>query len=499
MRILSLSTLLFAVLCNLANAQHRVSDIPNPKQQGQDFFVSNPDGILSSYAVDSLNALAREIEAKTTAEVAIVAVDAFDGGDDFEFALELFQTWGIGKEENDNGLLLFIATGSRAYRFITGYGMEATLPDALLKRIGEQYLVPEFRRGNYDEGTLASVLAIRDILLDPQKAAELNAEIRKQSFFYRYQDVGIYSLIIILLTFATLKWMGYIIQKKVVVGKRKRTKYIEHDGLAAVGGCGCLAMILFIGIFVFWFWGIDPKAIFQMKLIPWYLAAGGSLAILIKFGKGEEHVRKSYRDAENRLSALKAYHRWMVIPMLLSPLSLFSLFAYFKRKRALEVQLVPPDDSGNWKRLDRDKLKAKTDLLDDGQLNEERNLSRVYQIWEHTQTGEIRAVGWPGLHEKKFSECPSCHYRTLKKPFVKTLEAATYRAAGKGERMEACAFCDYEKSLGIVVIPKKVRSSSSSSGGGSSSGGSSGSFGGGSSSGSFGGGSSGGGGAGGHW
>src|SRR5690606_7261867 len=244
-RIVTLGTLLFVMLWNLANAQYRVVDIPSPKQQGQGFFVSNPDGILSSYAVDSLNAIAREIEANTTAEMAIVAVDAFDGDDDFEFALELFQTWGIGKQENDNGLLLFIATQSRAYRFITGYGMEAALPDALLKRIGEQYLVPEFKQGNYDESTLATVSAIRDILLDPQKAAELKAEMRKQSFFYRYQDVGIYSLVIILLTFATLKWMGYIIQKKIVVGRRKRTKYKGQNGLAAVGGCGCLVLILF--------------------------------------------------------------------------------------------------------------------------------------------------------------------------------------------------------------------------------------------------------------
>ena len=157
----------------------------------------------------------------------------------------------------------------------------------------------------------------------------------------------------------------------------------------------------------------------------------------------------------------------------------------------MQVRFIPPDDSGNWKRLDRDQLKTKTDLLDNGQLSEEKILSRSYQIWEHVQTGEIKTVGWDGLRKKNFSECPSCHYRTLKKPYVKTIKAATYSAPGEGERIEECAFCDYRVSLGTVVIPKKVHRSSSSSGSGSSSGGGS--------SGSFGGGSSGGGGAGGRW
>ncbi|PPL02201.1 TPM domain-containing protein [Parapedobacter indicus] len=486
-----LNSLLWCVaMCGVAVAQYSIAEIPNPKQQGQDFFISNPDGILSGYAVDSLNALAREIEGHSTAEVAIVAVTDFAGDDDFEFALKLFQTWGIGKKENDNGLLLFIATERRAYRFITGYGMEAVLPDALLKRVGEQYLVPEFRQGNYDGGMLATASALRDILLNPERAEELKAEMRQQSFFYRYQDVGIYSLVIIVLTFAVMKWIGYVAEKKIVTDKRRKS--VGQNGLAAVGGCGCMVMILFIGVFALWFTGMDPKAIFQVKLIPWYLALGGSLAISIKYSKGEEYIRKAYRDEKNRLSALTSYHRWMVVPLVLSPLSLIGLFIFLGRRNAMRIRFVPPDDSGNWKRLDRDQLKAKTDLLDEGQLSEEKNLSRSYQIWEHALTGEIKTVGWDGLRKKNFSECPSCHYRTLKKPVVKTIKAATYSASGEGERTAECAFCDYRVSLGTVVIPKKVRSSSSSSGGGSSSGGSS-------SSGSFGGGSSGGGGAGGRW
>ncbi|WP_425571087.1 TPM domain-containing protein [Olivibacter ginsenosidimutans] len=60
--------------------------------------------------------MAKNIEQQTSAEVAIAVASDFKGEDDFEFALELFNTWGLGKKTNDNGLLLFVAKDRRAYQ-----------------------------------------------------------------------------------------------------------------------------------------------------------------------------------------------------------------------------------------------------------------------------------------------------------------------------------------------------------------------------------------------
>lgn len=473
----------------MAFSQYRVDNLPNPKQQGLHEFVGNPDGILRGQTVAAINAMALEIEQQSTAEVAVVVIRDFDGDDDFEFALQVFSTWGVGKQENDNGLLLLVATDRQVYRFITGYGMEAVLPDALLKRIGENHLVPHFRGGNYDEGVLAAMETIRDVLGSPEGAEVLRAELRKQSFFYRYMDVLISVLVVVLVTFSMLKWIGYGARKQVA--KSKRRKKLGQNGLSVMGGCGCVMFILFLGIFVLWFSGMTPEAIFQMKLVPWYAASAACVAIFIKYTKGEEYIRKAYRDEKNRLAALAAYHRQMIVPILLSPFALISVFTFLRRRKTMEARFVPPDESGSWTRLDRDKLKKKTELLNAGQLAEERLLSRSYELWEHGQTGEVKAVGWPGIRTKNFSACPACHYRTFKKPFIKTVTAATYQSAGSGERLQACENCSHEVSLGTVVIPRKTRSSSSGRG---SSGGRSGGGGG-----SFGGGRSGGGGAGGRW
>jgi len=471
-------------------AQYGVDNLPNPKQNGQDKFVSNPDGILSSYAVVQLDSIAKDIEEQTSAEVAVVVVADFKGEDDFEFALELFNTWGIGKKESNNGLLLFVARNRHAYRFISGYGMEAILPDVVLKGVGERDMVPYFKQEDYDQGVLTALQHIREMLLSPEKTAELKAELRKQSFFFRYQHELLTSACIIVLMFAVLKWIAYVAEKKII--RNKSRKRIGKNWLPLLGGCGCLIFMLFIGIFVLLFLVDTPAAIFQMKLVPWYVALAASVAIAIKYNEGKDFVRKSYRDEKNRLHALAKYHKWMALPLLLSPISLLSFFMFLRKKQRMAIRFVPPDNTGNWNRLDRDELNKRTNLLDAGQLKEEQELSRSYQLWKNKTSGEVKVVGWPGLKTKNFSECPACHYHTFEKPFAKTIKAATYSATGIGEELQECAFCNHQISLGKVILAKKVRSSSSGSSGSSGGGGSS-------NSGSFGGGSSGGGGAGGRW
>src|SRR5690606_1169706 len=112
----------------------------------------DPDGILESHTVNLLDSISIDIEKQTGAEYAIVLVNDYQSDDDFQFALDLFNKWGIGKKEANNGLLLFIAKEKRQYLFISGYGMERIFPDVYLKRVGEKYLVPNFKEGNYDQG-----------------------------------------------------------------------------------------------------------------------------------------------------------------------------------------------------------------------------------------------------------------------------------------------------------------------------------------------------------
>ena len=68
-----------------------------------------------------------------------------------EFSNKVFRAWGLGTKKDNNGFLLVIDTNNRKYRTEVGYGYEGALPDGYLGRIGNDFLVPNLKDGNYYE------------------------------------------------------------------------------------------------------------------------------------------------------------------------------------------------------------------------------------------------------------------------------------------------------------------------------------------------------------
>ncbi len=465
--------------------QYTVDNIPSPKQKGQDYFVSNPDGILSSGTVAELDGLSTQIEAATKSEYAIVLVNDYVGDSDFEFALKLFNTWGIGKKESNNGLLLFIAKDRREYRFITGYGMESTLPDAYLKRIGEKYLVPNFRNGDYDQGVLEASRFIKTILTSPDSRAELERLMPEATPIWSLRSPILRNSLLVLALFVICYiWLGEV--TRAIKGKlTKKSKYFPP----LVSGCGCMGMLMFASVFICAFALNNFEVVYQWKNLPYFVFIFGSITLAMKYNASRTEIVNSYRDEENIQQALRKFRVWGLVPLLLSPLALFDLFGINKRIRRNELRLTPPDGSGRWLRMNKDDVATRESVyLDQGQLLEEKIGSRSYEIWVDQTSNETKLVPWD--ENAGYIDCPQCHYRTFETGLTHTIRSATYSSQGLEERFDKCKNCGHRVSHGEHSIPVKVRSSSSRSGGGGSSGGGGGSFGGG---------SSGGGGAGGRW
>lgn len=151
---------------------YSVKDIPNVHVADRSRYVSNPDGILSPQAEQMLNDTLQSIWDKTSSEVVVVVVEQID--DDIDtFATELFSEWGIGKKDKSNGLLVLISRDDRKAVIRTGYGMEGLMPDIISGRIIRNIMAPNFREGNYDAGTIASVNEISRIVTTPGATEEL--------------------------------------------------------------------------------------------------------------------------------------------------------------------------------------------------------------------------------------------------------------------------------------------------------------------------------------
>ena len=142
---------------------YSVEEIPNVQLSNRYKFTSNPDGILSQAAVARIDSICYDLRHRGIAQTAVVAVAEIDSDDVFEFAYELFSSWGVGSKSN-SGIGILLVEEAREIRFVTGYGVEGALPDAICKRIQMQYMLPYFRNGDYSSGMVAGVEAIRSVL-----------------------------------------------------------------------------------------------------------------------------------------------------------------------------------------------------------------------------------------------------------------------------------------------------------------------------------------------
>lgn len=157
--------LLFLILgVTIVSAQHTVDDIPIPRFADKTKYVSNPDGILSPEAVYRCDTTLLSLEKKTGIQVFVVAVGDIEGGDTFSFAMRLAEKYKVGEKERDNGLVILLSTVQRRVQFVTGYGLEGDLPDAICKRIQIKYMNPFFSDGNWDEGMIQGVTATAAVL-----------------------------------------------------------------------------------------------------------------------------------------------------------------------------------------------------------------------------------------------------------------------------------------------------------------------------------------------
>ncbi|TKC04603.1 TPM domain-containing protein [Pedobacter polaris] len=506
-------------LFSVAQKFYAVDQIPNPKITGQDYFVSNPDGILSK--VETINQLLVQLEQQTKIEFAVVVLRDFDESqEDFEFAKAIFDKWKIGKAGSNNGLLLLISIDRRKYRFISGSGVEGLLPDVVLKQIGENYLVPAFKEQLYDDGVTNAINEINDKLTNPQSRAEVQSLInqeKQQDFDWKFALGGSISLILIF--YFVFRLVNKQAKKNNDLDKQSNSstsstannkgpkttnpkddiKSIIKDknGYEAVyiKGCACIFILIFISVFILIFVsGFGLFESLEVSHIPYILYVLLAIGLFFRYYAYIGNLRRKHFDDENFLEAVKEFHYknwWLIV---FSPLIIIALIIHaFKKVKTVE-RFKPIFDSRSMEmsRLDRDINLEGEPYLTKGQRKEELIKAYDYDIWESTDKKEHIIKVYPAEEYDSFVECPECKFRTYQLNKQVTTKAATYSSSGTAKLTNECNFCDHVEFIRWVTLAQLVKSSSSSS---SSSGGSSSS----SSSGSFGGGSSSGGGAGGSW
>ena len=121
--------------------------------------------ILKPETVTTLEKALTDFQTKTGAEIAVVTIDSHGQDETIEtYAEKLFQKWGIGKEKEDNGVLILVSRDDREVRIEVGYGLEPTVTDISSGRIIRDIIVSKFQEGDYDQGIADGVGAITTLV-----------------------------------------------------------------------------------------------------------------------------------------------------------------------------------------------------------------------------------------------------------------------------------------------------------------------------------------------
>jgi len=118
-----------------------------------------------AYLVERLAAL----EARTTDQLVIATVPSLGGRSIDDYSLALFNRWGLGQADKDNGVLLLVAPAERQVRIQVGHGLERILTDARARAIVDSEILPQFQQSRWYEGIRGGARAIIGLLVQNER------------------------------------------------------------------------------------------------------------------------------------------------------------------------------------------------------------------------------------------------------------------------------------------------------------------------------------------
>ncbi|MGI5840877.1 MAG: TPM domain-containing protein [Patescibacteria group bacterium] len=161
---MKVKAIVFALLSFIILGLQPVAAINIPSAQG---YVNDFAQILSPEFRDRLENQLSEYEKRTSIEIAVLTVSSLENQTIENFAIAVFDKWGIGKESQDNGVLLIVAPNEREVRFEVGYGLEPHVTDGRAGDIIRNHINPAFKESNYEKGINDAILQIQEYISAP--------------------------------------------------------------------------------------------------------------------------------------------------------------------------------------------------------------------------------------------------------------------------------------------------------------------------------------------
>ena len=119
-------------------------------------YALDKSGVLSSETENHIARYNQYLAESCGAQICVVTIPTMDyvGYDDIEnYAYDLFNAWGIGDKDEENGVLLLLVTDDELCWCLQGEGIEDTLSSSAISDILSENMQDDFYAGEFDSGT----------------------------------------------------------------------------------------------------------------------------------------------------------------------------------------------------------------------------------------------------------------------------------------------------------------------------------------------------------
>lgn len=127
------------------------ASIPSPT----DNYYLDEENLLDESTKENINKTNRQLEDKTGSQVVVMTLPNPDNLEGNYYGTEIFNSWKIGNQEKDNGVLILLLMsdqkGQNQINIITGYGIEGRLNDGKIGRIIDSFMLDDLQEGNYSK------------------------------------------------------------------------------------------------------------------------------------------------------------------------------------------------------------------------------------------------------------------------------------------------------------------------------------------------------------
>ena len=450
-------------LSSIAWAQkvYTVETLPKLKVYNGDY-VSDPDHLLKDETVKLLNKQLSMLEGITTDQIAIVVIGSIGKASRKRFAEGLYNRFRIGQKDKDNGLLILMVRQPLQLEFVLGFGMEGVLGDSLCRRIGVEYMLPQFAKKHYDQGLLDGLAALIKVLNAPKNK---NKEVAVLSIAERKdpQTSGRIVAWILAVPYLLFICVFYFVKKSkgaFTEDYEKLSEAKKRNVSLTIPRWRWTLLYFFVPLCFY-------AGMIYFYHGPYYiglLIGGAYLMILLVLLDKKKRCIEAYISSYNKGDYFDQYNQfnryfdnWGIAAVFFPIPFLYTDARNNKKLKAIrrharscgqcETDMILLDE------------KKDDEYLQKNQILEESIKSIDYDVWFCSACQSHYALGY----NSEFSKYKTCSYCGTKASYLLsdvTKASASYEHGGVGEKTSQCMYCK-KVSVEEYTIPQWIRTSSS--------------------------------------